>query len=314
MKGIVLREGAYFLDERLPSPVPGRQELLVAVRAVGLNRADLHQRRNFYGNDAAASDIAGLELAGEVIAAGADVTRHRVGDRIMAVASQACAEQAVVHECMACPVPAGYSWPEAAATYVAFSTAHEALRRADFLAGERLMVQGAGSAVGIAAIQIARLWGASATAGSSRDEVKLERLRALGMDIAVRTGSAANAFARDFDVVIDLIGAGAAAQTLDLLAAGGRWISAGRVSSEPAAVDLAILVGKQAKLMGIATRLRTMHQHAQAIDALVRDLMPALVDRRLVPVIEEEYTLADGARAFGALAESRHFGKLIVVI
>ncbi|MBM3660672.1 MAG: NAD(P)H-quinone oxidoreductase, partial [Actinobacteria bacterium] len=150
-----------------PDPVPGGRDLLVAVRAAGLNGADMLQRRGLYAAPAdAPADIPGLELAGEVVACGAGVEDFAIGDRVMAVVGGGGqAELAVVHERTALRVPAGLSWPEAGGFAEVFTTAHDALfTQCGLTTGEHLVVHGAAGGVGVAGVQLGLLAGARVTA------------------------------------------------------------------------------------------------------------------------------------------------------
>ena len=174
--------------EDVPEPVCGNLDLSIAVKAAALNRADLRRA----GTHFAASDkkdslaIAGVELAGEVTGFGADVRGFAVGDRVMAMAGGAYAQQAVIDHRLAIRVPLPMSWEEAAATPITFVTAHDALMRAaSFRTGESVFVQGASSGAGIASVQIARLKGAAHVFGTAGSSDKLERLRALGCDVPI---------------------------------------------------------------------------------------------------------------------------------
>lgn len=188
--------GPEVLREReVPTPVPGERELRVRVAAVGVNRADLLQRRGRYPAPAGApAQIPGLEYAGVVDDVGAGVTRWRPGDRVMGiVGGGAYAEAVVVDEREALPIPPRLSFEEAAAIPEAFLTAHDALFSLLKLgAGESLLIHAVGSGVGLAALQLARAAGARVF-GTSRSAWKLERARELGLDVAIETAASSAA-------------------------------------------------------------------------------------------------------------------------
>jgi len=197
-----------------PDPVPGHRELLVAVRAAGLNAADLLQRRGRYpAPPDAPADIPGLELAGEVVALGPGVQDFAIGDRVMAVVSGGGqAELAVVHERTALPVPPGVSWPEAGGFPEVFTTAHDALfTQCGLTTGEHLLVQGAAGGVGVAGVQLGVLAGARVTA-SVRASALHDGVRALaratgGSDAPITVvGTDDWAAGGPYDVVLELIG------------------------------------------------------------------------------------------------------------
>ena len=303
----------------VPVPTPADNEILVSVRSVGLNRADLQRRAAFYGEQASGLHIAGLEMAGEVLDVGPGVIRHKVGDRVMAAVGSACADCVTVHECMACPVPQGYSWNEAAATYVCFSTAYDALaRHAAMQRGESVLIQGASSGVGMAAVQLARHLEAGHVAGTSRSAEKLTQLIPLGLaqgwtgaadeaDIGAPAGNA-----RGFDVVLDLVGSAVADRSLDALALKGRWVSVGRISQEPALIDLGKLAHKGAVLIGLASRMRSVQEHADVIDDFSKNLLPPLEKRLIHPVLDRVFSMEDAAAAFTYILPGAHYGKVVI--
>src|ERR687885_44533 len=220
MRAATVRDGEVLVEDH-PDPEPGRGEVLVRVRAAGVNGADLLQRRGRYpAPPGSPQDIPGLELAGEVAATGPGAERFADGDRVMAVVGGGGqAELAVVHERAAMPVPDALDWPQAGGFPEVFTTAHDAIfTQAGLEPGEHLLVHGAAGGVGTAAIQMARAAGARVTA-TVRSEHKRDAVAELG----------ANAVAPEdfeqhgpFDVVLELVGAPNMAANLDALAPGGR--------------------------------------------------------------------------------------------
>ena len=190
MYAVVIDEGQLHWQQR-PDPVPGDHEVVVAVRAAGVNGADISQRAgNYPAPPGWPQDVPGLEMAGEVAAVGARVTRFAVGDRVMAlVGGGAQAELAVVDEAHALPVPAGLSWPEAGGFMEAFATAYDALfGQAGLTLGDRVLVTGAAGGVGTAAVQLAATAGARVVA-SVRDTAQHEAVAALGATEVVEPGA-----------------------------------------------------------------------------------------------------------------------------
>src|SRR5439155_6073282 len=193
MKAIVIiasADGGTLEYRDAPEPTPRPGELLVRVRATGLNRADLAQRRGAYPRPAigggSALNIAGLEAAGEVAELGEGVTGFALGDRVMAMCAGGYAEYTTIDHRLAVRVPAYLSWEEAAAIPVAYMTEHDALiTNARLQAGESVLVHAASSSVGVATIQIAKLWGAKPVMGTSGVTEKLAALAALGLDQGV---------------------------------------------------------------------------------------------------------------------------------
>src|SRR5688500_11469395 len=223
MRAATIRDGEVLVAEH-PDPEPGAGELLVRVRAAGLNGADILQRAGAYpAPPGAPADIPGLELAGEVVARGPGAERFADGDRVMAiVAGGGQAELAVVHERVAMPVPGGLDWPQAGGVAEVFTTAHDALfTNAGLSPGERVLVHGGAGGVGTAAIQLARAAGARVTATVRRPELR-EAVNELGAE-AVDPEQFADR--GPFDVILELVGAPNLAGNLQALATGGRiWV------------------------------------------------------------------------------------------
>src|SRR5687767_8976282 len=220
MQAVTIRDGELTVEGH-PDPGAGKGEVLVRVRAAGLNGADMMQRRGLYPAPAGSpQDIPGLELAGEVVALGEGAARFAEGDRVMAiVGGGGQAELAVVHERGLMPVPDGLDWPEAGGLPEVFTTAHDALfSQAELRPGEHLLVHGGAGGVGTAAVQLGRAAGARVTGTVRREELRpqVEELgaRVIGPDGFEEQGP--------FDVVLELVGASNLAANLSALAMGGR--------------------------------------------------------------------------------------------
>src|SRR5450755_2819748 len=213
------------VDVPAPGP-PHRDEILVRVHAAGVNRADILQRRGHYPAPAGSpADILGLEFAGEVCAAGEGVRELRVGDRVMGiVGGGAQAETVLTSERLVMRVPDAVTNVEAGAIPEAYITAHDALFTIGLLKpGERVLVHAVASGVGIAAMQLAKSRGCMVF-GTSRSKDKLDRAKALGLDVAIDAGSPFDEIARDVDVIIDFVGAPYFERNLNALAMRGRLI------------------------------------------------------------------------------------------
>src|SRR3954451_15922752 len=206
MRAATISDGSVAVAEH-SDPEPGKGELLVRVRAAGLNGADIHQRAGGYpAPPGSPPDIPGLELAGEVAALGTGAERFADGDRVMAiVGGGGQAELCVVHERQLMPVPDGLEWPQAGGVPEVFTTAHDAVfTQAGLRAGERLLVHGAAGGVGTAAVQLGRAAGAHVTA-TVRNEYLRDGVRELGAHEVI----APEGFAEQgpFDVILELVGA-----------------------------------------------------------------------------------------------------------
>jgi NADPH:quinone reductase-like Zn-dependent oxidoreductase len=324
MRAIVIRpgeDGPRLSEEDVPDPVPGAGELLVAVRAIGLNRADLLLRPGHYERLATRppAPIAGLEAAGEVVALGPGVTRFAVGDRVMGMPSGAYAQRTLLHERLALPVPQALSWEQAGALPVALLTAHDALATAGGLrAGDAVLVQGASSGVGIVAVQAARLLGASRVIGTTTSAAKHAPLAALGVDpvLDARADFAEGVLAATggagADVIVDLVGASAAAGHLRCAAIAARWVQVGRVGGALAQIDLNEVSRKRIALLGVTFRTRDLDAFAAVVAAAWRDLGDAVADARLRSPIDSVWPMEQVAAAHARMRRNEQFGKLVL--
>jgi putative PIG3 family NAD(P)H quinone oxidoreductase len=306
----------------LPNPVVGPQQVRVRVRAAGLNRADILQRRGSYpAPHGWPADIPGLEYAGEVEVAGPGVTRWRVGDRVMGlVGGGAMAEQVVVHEDEAIAVPAQLSLEEAAAVPEAFLTAYDALaERGRLRAGERVLIHAIGSGVGTAAAQIARHMGA-VVLGTSRSAAKLARAAVYGLDVGIDTSSTSfrEQIGEPVNVVLDVLGGPAFADNLAVLAPRGRLVLLGFLNGPHAQVDLSPVLRKRLEVIGSVMRTRSHEERIALVREFSRAMLP-LFDQRvehgapLRPVLERTYPMERLADAHGALERNETFGKVVAV-
>lgn len=325
MRAICIREpgGVDVLEMReLAEPEPGPGEIRVAVRATGLNRADLLQRRGLYPPPPGErEDVPGLEFAGAVEALGPRATRFAVGDRVMGlVASGAYAEKVVLHERAAIRVPAGVELVAAAAIPEAFVTAYDALfRQAGLRLGERVLIHAVGSGVGTAALQVARLAGATVI-GTSRTADKLARCKPLGLDhalhltaprfadeVKVATGGAG------VDVVVDLVGGDYVEEDVVALAPKGRLVLVGLTAGNFARLPLGLVLAKRLTLRGAVLRARPLEEKIELAQAFERELVPQFENGRLQPVLDEAVPVSDVKRAHERLEENASFGKLVLV-
>ncbi|HVO34195.1 MAG TPA: NAD(P)H-quinone oxidoreductase [Gemmatimonadales bacterium] len=306
-------------DVSVPEPEAG--EILVRVRAAGVNRADLLQRLGQYPAPfGAPANIPGLEYAGEVAALGMGARAWKVGDRVMGlVPGGAYAEFVTTHEALALRVPAGWSFEQAAAVPEVFITAYDALMRQMLLrAGERILIHAVGSGVGTAALQLAASIHAR-TFGTSRSAAKLERARQLGLEVAIDTSR------EDFvevirqktdgagvDVVLDLVGGPALAGNIQVLARAGRMIVVGLTGGRSAPIDLGAVLSKRLTIVGTVLRARTLDEKIAVTAAFAQDILPLLEAGMVEPVLDRAYALADAAEAHRRLESNATFGKLVL--
>jgi NADPH:quinone reductase len=313
MRAVIIEEGRLVLAER-PDPEPGRGELLVRVKAAGLNGADLLQVRGGYPvPPGSPADIPGLELAGEVAAVGPDVFRFAAGDRVMAVVGGgAQAELAVVHERLAMPVPDGVGWPEAGGFPEAVTTAHDALfTQCGLGLGDRLLVSGAAGGVGTAAVQLGAAAGAQVVA-SVRNPANHEAVAALGAAVVAAPDEA---FGHGpFDVVLELVGAPNLAANLDALATGGRLMIIGLGAGSRAELDLRKLMGRRARLLGSTLRPRPLEEKAEAARRVEHQALPLLAGGRLRVPVEASFPLEQAQEAYDRFAVGGKLGKVLLAV
>ncbi|MGH9047642.1 MAG: zinc-binding dehydrogenase, partial [Acidimicrobiales bacterium] len=261
MHAVVIREEALVWEER-DDPVPGDTEVLVAVRAAGLNGADLVQRRGFYpAPPGSPPDIPGLEFAGEVVAIGRQVRTAAVGDRVMAVVGGgAQATMCVVDEAHVLPVPEGLSWPEAGGFPEVFSTAYDALfTQAELGSGNRVLISGAAGGVGTAGVQLAAATGATVVA-TVRDPARRDEVAALG---ALHVIDPAEVAAHGpYDVVLELVGAPSLEEALPHLATGARIVVIGMSAGASISLNLFQLMSTRSRISGSTLRARSRTEKA----------------------------------------------------
>lgn len=307
-------------------PEASADRVRVRVRAAGLNRADLLQKRGRYpAPPGVVADIPGLEFAGEVEQVGDEVRSWMTGQRVFGItAGGAQAEYVVVPESHLAEVPDSLDFARAAAVPEVFITAHDALfTQARFRAGERVLVHAVGSGVGTAAVQLARAAGAGAVYGTARNAEKIERARAFGMDGGVVVGEDARVFAESVrawtggagvDVVLDLVGASYLDANLDALAAKGRMILIGTLGGSNAPLDFGRVMRKRLRVSGTGLRARSAEEKAAATRRFAAHVVPLLADGRLRPVVDSTHSLADVASAYERLESNETFGKVVVEI
>lgn len=296
-----------------PDPEPGVGELLVEVRAAGLNAGDLLQRAGYYpAPPGSPADIPGLEAAGEVVATGPGVTGFAVGDRVMAViGGGGQAERFVVHERCALRVPGSMSWAEAGGFAEAFTTAHDAVfSQAGLGLGEHLCVHGAAGGVGVAAVQLGVAAGARVTA-TVRNEDRRDDVAALGATVVAPEGFEDHG---PFDVVLELIGASNLPADVAALATGGRicviGVGGGGFRAE---LDLLALMGRRGRIHGSTLRARPLEEKARAAAAVARHVLPLVEQGRLTVPVAETFPLRDAAAAYEHFAAGGKFGKVVLL-
>lgn len=311
MRAATIRDGEVGVEEH-PDPEAGAGEVLVRVRAAGLNGADIMQRKGHYpAPPGSPKDIPGLELAGEVVALGDGATRFAVGDRVMAiVGGGGQAELCPVHERQAMPVPDELDWIAAGGLPEVFTTAHDALFTQGLLKpGERLLVHGAAGGVGTAAVQLGRRAGAHVTA-TVRDPARRDGVLALGAHEAIP----AEGFEEHgpFDVVLELVGGPNLGGDLGALATAGRIVVIGVGAGIKAELNLVALMGKRGTLRASTLRARPLEEKALTARALEGQVLPGFADGSLRVPVAETFGLEAVAEAYAHFAAGGKLGKVVL--
>jgi putative PIG3 family NAD(P)H quinone oxidoreductase len=312
MRAVTVRDQQLVLEEH-PDPEPGAGEVLVRVRAAGLNGADMLQRRGLYPAPLGSpADIPGLELAGEVAGLGPGAARFSVGERVMAiVGGGGQAELAVVHERQLMPVPDALEWEQAGGAPEVLTTAHDAVfAQAGLRSGERLLVHGGAGGVGTAAIQLGRAAGARVTA-TVRDVALRAGVAELGAEAIAPEGFED---AGPFDVILELVGAPNLAGDLQALGTGGRIAVIGVGAGATAELNLLALMGKRARIHGSTLRARPLEEKALAARRVEHEVLPLLQSGAVRVPVAQTFALADVAAAYDRFAEGGKLGKIVLLV
>jgi len=310
------------VPEQRPVPQPGEGEVLVKIAAAGVNRPDVAQRQGNYPPPKGATDIPGLEIAGEVVALGPGVKRWKLGDKVMAlVVGGGYAEYCPAHESHCLPIPTGLSMIEAAAIPETFFTVwHNVFERGRLKAGETLLVHGGTSGIGTTAIQLAKAFGAKvvATAGSA---AKCDACRKLGADVAVNYKSEDFVSAtkdatggKGADVVLDMVGGDYIERNYEAAAVDGRIVQIAFLGRSKATVDFTRLMLKRLTHTGSTLRARAVPDKAAIARAVEAQALPLIAAGKVKPLIDSTFPLAQAAAAHAKMEASSHIGKIVLVI
>jgi putative PIG3 family NAD(P)H quinone oxidoreductase len=325
MTAIAIREPGgpeMLVAEARPVPVPGAGELLIAIAAAGINRADVMQRKGHYPPPPGAPDIPGLEVSGVVAEVGRGVSRFKVGDQVVALLTGGgYAEFCVAHEATVLPLPEpltlveGGGVPEAA-----FTVWHNVFQRGSLRPGEWLLMHGGTSGLGTTAIQLAKAFGAfvAVTAGS---EEKCEAARSLGADLAInyKTEDFVPAIreatgGRGADVIMDMVGGDYLKRNLDAAAEDGRVVQISTMSGATTEIDLRKIMGKRLTLTGSTLRNRPLAFKEELARVLQETVWPLIASGRYRPIVDKLYPLSEAALAHRRMESSEHVGKIILTV
>ena len=302
-------------------PAPGPDEILIKVAAAGVNRPDVAQRSGSYPPPPGASDLPGLEVAGEVVAVGSQAKRHKIGDKVMSlVAGGGYAQYCLAQDAQAIAVPANLSMKEAGATPETLMTVwHNVFERGGLKAGETLLIHGGSSGIGTMAIQLAKAFGAKVivTVGS---QDKADACVKLGADHAI------NYKTQDFvaevksmtggkgcEVILDMVGGDYVERNYDAAAVDGRIVQIALLGGAKATITVGKLMVKRLNHTGSTLRPRSNADKAAMVAAIEAKVMPLLRDGKVKPVMDSTFPLEKAADAHRRMETSAHIGKIVLL-
>jgi putative PIG3 family NAD(P)H quinone oxidoreductase len=325
MTSIAIRElgGPDMLVAReQPLPAPGDGEILVKVAAAGVNRPDVMQRQGHYPPPKGATEIPGLEIAGEVVRIGPGVTRWNKGDKVMAlVVGGGYAEYCLAFASHALPVPPSLSMIEAAAIPETFFTVwHNVFERGRLAAGETLLVHGGSSGIGTTAIQLGKAFGARVIVTAGTPE-KCDACRSLGADLAINYNT------EDFvalskqatqgsgvNLILDMVGGDYVGRNYEAAAVEGRIVQIAFLASSRVTVDLMRLMFKRLIHTGSTLRARAVADKAAIAQAVEKNVLPLLASGRVKPPIDSTFSLAQASAAHARMESGKHIGKIVLTL
>jgi putative PIG3 family NAD(P)H quinone oxidoreductase len=310
------------LPETRSVPVPGPGEILVKVAAAGVNRPDVAQRSGAYPPPPGASDLPGLEIAGEVVALGQGATRHKLGDKVMSlVAGGGYAQYCIAQDAQAMAVPPSLTMQEAGATAETLMTVwHNVFERGGLKAGETLLIHGGSSGIGTMAIQLAKAFGSKVivTVGSKDKAdacVKLGADRAINYkteDFVAEVKTATNGAGAN--VILDMVGGDYVDRNYDAAAVDGRIVQIAILGGAKATVNIAKVMVKRLLHTGSTLRPRTNADKAAMVAAIEAKVMPLLREGRVKPLMDSTFPLEKAADAHRRMESSEHIGKIVLVV
>ncbi len=313
--GIASPNGVTVTD--VAEPKPGPADLLVRVKAIGLNRADLGAAK---GAGADGKPI-GIEFAGEVIATGSAVNNFKAGDRIMCHATGSHAELAICDHRRALKLPEGMSYELAATLPVGLNTLHNALVTAGRLKpGENVLVQGASSGVGIVGLQMAKLLGAKYVIGTSTNDARRARLTEFGADLALNTADPdwpkqvlAATEGRGLDLTVDMLSGPTVNQTMRCTALRGRIVNIGRLAGTIAEFDFDEHARRRIDHIGVTFRTRSIEEVHDIMVSMRDDLWDHITAGRIHVPIDRSFALSEASEAHAYMRANKHFGKVLLI-
>jgi len=310
------------LPETRSVPTPGPGDILVKVAAAGVNRPDVAQRSGAYPPPPGASDLPGLEIAGEVVALGAGVTKHKLGDKVMSlVAGGGYAQYCIAQDAQAMAVPPSLSMQEAGAIPETLMTVwHNVFERGRLLPGETLLIHGGSSGIGTMAIQLAKAFGSKVivTVGSKD---KADACTKLGADLAINyktqdfvAETKAATAGTGANVILDMVGGDYIDRNYDAAAIDGCVVQIATLGGAKANVNIAKVMVKRLQHTGSTLRPRSNADKAAMVAAIEAKVLPLLRDGRVKPVMDSTFPLEKAADAHRRMETSEHIGKIVLVV
>jgi NADPH:quinone reductase len=310
------------IPETRPVPAPGPGEILIKVEAAGVNRPDVAQRSGSYPPPPGASDLPGLEIAGEVVALGTGATRHKLGDKVMSlVAGGGYAQYCLAQDAQAMTVPPALSMLEAGAMAETLMTVwHNVFERGGLKSGETLLIHGGSSGIGTMAIQLAKAFGAKVlvTVGS---QDKADACLKLGADHAInyknedfveKTKAATGGHGAD--VILDMVGGSYIEKNYDAAALDGRIVQIAFLGGPKASLNFTKLMVKRLTHTGSTLRPRSNADKAAMVAAIEAKVMPLIRDGRIKPLMDSSFPLEKASEAHARMETSAHIGKIVLKV
>ena len=315
--------GAEITD--VAKPAPKGTQVLVRVRACGLNRADLGMTKGHaHGSAGGVGTVLGMEWAGEIAELGADAKGVKIGDRVMGSGGAAFAEYTLADHGRLFHIPASsnMSYQDAATLPVALATMHNAVVTNGALQpGQSVLIQGASSGVGLMAMQIAKLKGAKIVIGSSTDAVRRGRLKEFGADLAVDSSDPGwvkqvldATGGEGVDLIVDQVSGKLASQNLAATKIKGRIVNVGRLGGSHADFNFDLHAARRISYVGVTFRTRSIEEIRDIFDEVRNDIWPAVELRKLQLPIDKVFAFADIGKAFERMEANQHLGKIVVTL
>ena len=320
MTALFAGNGPEWQARHVPVPRPGPSQILVRARAVSINNADIAMLADDATRGGAGGSRAGYEFAGEIVALGPGVDTVQVGDEVLGTAPESFAEYVIADHRHVFPTPEGVGYEEASALPTGLLTEHGALMLADFQSGGTVLITAATSNIGLIGIQVARALGAGMVIATSRAADKTDLLEGTGADFVIITAAqdltdaVLNATSQvGVDVVLDHVGGQTLADCLTATTVGGQIISIGRLGQAESTINLGTLAARQIRIRGVSFNFSQAEQLGQVV-AAASELLPAVADGRIRPVIDTVFSFQDHSKAAARARSGDAVGKIVLTL